>query len=85
MSHILFNNEVRMLMKMGLTRDLAILTASAKLEDLTLFYSQVEKLREENEIIENELVKAGFISTNTITNDNEIKETEPGVHGGDKE
>jgi hypothetical protein len=79
---MIFENDVRVLMKEGLPQEYAILSASAKLTDKTIFNNTVAKLNRENQIIESQMKKAGFLpanyiidaSTNKTTDDDKIKD-----------
>jgi hypothetical protein len=70
MSNLLFNNEVNQLKKMGVNEDTAILVASSKLEDKTLFNLCFQKMKEENDLIANQIEMLGFKkSTDNIIED----------------
>ena len=87
MSSLLFNAEVKQLLKLGLPHDMAMLVASARLEDKTIFNAQLERMQDDNLTIENELIKAGFKSSHdTIKDDaNEVENIESRVDGGAEE
>ena len=60
MSHLIFESQVKALMRQGVPRDYAILSASSKLEDKTLFYETLQRMKEENDVIQEQLTLAGF-------------------------
>ena len=60
MSNMLFEAEVKQLMKLGLTKTLAIISVASKMEDKTLFNQYVDILKEENRIIEKQIEQLGF-------------------------
>jgi hypothetical protein len=79
MSNYLFEQEVKYIMGLGVPQDLALLTASSKLEDKTLFNAYIEKFKERNDAIESYLHKQGFkLSTDNVEEEKEeVKQDEP--------
>jgi hypothetical protein len=72
MAELLFENEIKQLMKLGVHKDLAILTASYKLEDKTIYYKYLAKMKEENDLIEKHLQLMGFKKSTDIIEDEPI-------------
>ena len=60
MSHLIFESQVKALMRQGVPRDYAVLSASSHLEDKTLFYETLKKMKEENDVIQEQLELSGF-------------------------
>ena len=58
-----FEYEVQSLIKSGVSRDYAMLIAASKLEDKTILYQVIEKIKKENELMEEELTQLGFQKT----------------------
>ena len=77
MSHLIFESEVKALIRSGIPREYAILTASSKLEDKTLFNQQLKRMQEENDVIREQMELKGFrLSTDIIDDEptnNEIQ------------
>lgn len=70
MSNLLFQNEVNQLKKMGVPEDMALLVASGKLEDKTLFNFLINKIKEENNLMEKQIELLGFkLSTDNVIED----------------
>jgi hypothetical protein len=69
MSQLLFEAEVKQIMKLGVPKDLAILTASCKLEDKTLYNQCLAKMKEENDLIEQQMILMGFKKSTDIIED----------------
>ncbi len=60
MSHLIFESQVKALMRQGVPREYAVLSASSHLEDKTLFYVTLNKMKEENDVIQEQLELSGF-------------------------
>jgi hypothetical protein len=60
MSHLIFESQVKALMRQGVPREYAVLSASSHLEDKTLFYETLNKMKEENDVIQEQLELSGF-------------------------
>ena len=60
MSHLIFESQVNTMMRQGVPRDYAVLSASSHLEDKTIFYQTLKKIKEENEVIQQQLELSGF-------------------------
>jgi hypothetical protein len=73
MSNLLFQNEVNQLKKIGVPEDMAILVASGKLEDKTVFNFYINKMREENELIAKQVEMLGFKPFGYVEPNNDIK------------
>jgi hypothetical protein len=77
MSNLIFDAEVKALIRSGIPREYAILTASSKLEDKTLFNQQLKRMQEENDVIREQMELKGFrLSTDIIADEptnNEIQ------------
>jgi hypothetical protein len=77
MSNLIFDAEVKALIRSGIPREYAILTASSKLEDKTLFNQQLKRMQEENDVIREQMELKGFrLSTDIIDDEptnNEIQ------------
>ena len=71
MNSYVFNEEIKRLMKLKIPQDYAVLAVSAKLDDKTIFNSQVAKMKQENDAIELYMKEKGFhLSTDIIEDDN---------------
>lgn len=73
MSHVLFEKEVKQLIKLGVPQNLAVLTAcSSRMDDeyyKNLFHNTLNRTKEENNMVGEELRKSGMrpvLSTDTI-------------------
>jgi hypothetical protein len=60
MSHLIFESQVKALMRQGVPREYAVLSASSHMEDKTLFYQTLNKMKEENDVIQEQLELSGF-------------------------
>lgn len=73
MSKLLLDAEIKNLMKLGLPYDLAVLSASSKLIDKSIFNSYLERLKDDNQIIEQQLSLLGFKKSVDNIGENEPK------------
>ena len=65
-------SEIKNLMKIGVDKELAVLVAAHNLEDKTLFNQTLRRMKEENDFIEEQIIKLGFKKSDDIIEDEPI-------------